>query len=427
MAVDRHRLDDYKPYIYRTHDGGKSWAAIVDGIPDGSFVNVVREDPVKQGLLYAGTELGIYLSFDDGDHWQSLQQNLPVTSIRDIDVHHDKYFDDLVIATHGRAFWVLDDISALRQLGADSADSAAALFKPATVVRVHLQSFTGTPMHDDEPKAANPPNGAILDYWLKDDATGPVTLDILDAQGKPVRQFSSTDKSTLPDLSKIDATAEWFPQPMPLVATRGMHRFVWSLRYPAPEGLGRDGVWVLPGNYTAKLTVGGKSYTQLFTVINDPRVKATQADLIKQQALAFKVQTERATLAVVGDEVSSTLKQLEGDEAKVPVELAEKLKAFEQQVSTDTEMHAVPPGYGQPGAAPARVGSLAYVTGAFDALQGAVENADGAPTTDALKGYAEQKAKADTAIARWQLDKESLPPLNVDLQKAGLPELDPKK
>ncbi|MFI4920804.1 MAG: WD40/YVTN/BNR-like repeat-containing protein, partial [Gammaproteobacteria bacterium] len=324
-AIDRHRLDDYRPYIYRTHDGGKSWTPIAAGIPDGSFVNVVREDPVKQGLLYAGTELGIYISFDDGDHWQSLQQNLPVTSIRDIDVHHDRYNDDLVIATHGRAFWVLDDISALRQL--DDARSAAVLFKPADAVRLHLPGFTGTPMHADEPGAANPPDGASLDYWLQDDATGPVTLDILDAQGKPVRHFSSADKSTPPDLAKIDATAEWFPRPMPLPATRGMHRFVWNLLYPAPEALGRDGVWVLPGNYTVKLTVGGKSYSQPLTVLNDPRVKATQADLTQQQTLAFEIQTQRARLAVAGGEVSSILKQLEAAEAKAPADLMGKLKA----------------------------------------------------------------------------------------------------
>ncbi len=426
-AVDRHRLDDYKPYIYRTHDGGKTWTPIAEGIPDGSFVNVVREDPVKKGLLYAGTELGIYLSFDDGDHWQSLQQNLPVTSIRDIDVRHDKWFDDLVIATHGRAFWVLDDISALRQLDAATADRAAALFKPATAVRVHEQNFTGTPMHLDEPKAPNPPFGATLDYWLKDDAKGPVTLDILDARGKTVRRYSSTDKHEGPDLTKIDATAEWYPAPAPLPATRGMHRFVWSLRLPAPAGLGREGVWALPGSYTAKLTVDGASYTQPLAVVNDPRVKITAAELAKQQALALQIQAERVALSAADDAVSSTLRQLEAVEAKAPAELAGRLKAFEQQLSADTELHAVPPGYGQPGGKPERLGSLSYVTGSFDALQSAVESADATPTPDALKGYAEQKAQADAALAQWQHDQESIPPLNAALQQAGLPALDPKQ
>ncbi len=415
-AIDRHRVDDYKPYIYRTHDGGKTWTLIAAGIPDGSFVNAVREDPVKPGLLYAGTEFGIYLSFDDGDHWQSLQQNLPITSIRDIDVHHDKYNDDLVIATHGRAFWVLDAV-----------DAAAVLFKPDNAVRMHLPGFTGTPMHSDEPQASNPPEGATLDYWLKDDATGAVSFDILDATGKTVRHFSSADKHSPPDLSKITNTPDWSAQPTPLYATRGMHRFVWDLHYPAPEGLGGDGVWALPGDYTVKLTVDGKSYSQPLTVLNDPRAKASQADLAKQQALAFEVQAERAKLAAASDEVMSTLKQLEAAAAKAPAELAGRLKAFEQQVTADTELHAEPPGYGQPGSAPEKLGSLSYVSGAMDALQPAVENADAAPSPDALKGYAEQQAKATAALAQWQHDQESIPPLNAALQQAGLPALDPKR
>ncbi|HEV2212852.1 MAG TPA: hypothetical protein VGS99_05860, partial [Gammaproteobacteria bacterium] len=424
-AVDRHRLDDYKPYIYRTHDGGKSWSLVTDGIPDGSFVNVVREDPLKQGLLYAGTERGMYVSFDDGGHWQSLQQNLPVTSIRDIDVHHDKYNDDLVIATHGRAFWVLDDISALRQSAV--VDGAAALFKPDDAVRLHLPGFTGTPMHSDEPGAANPPDGARLDYWLKDDATGAVTLDILDAHGKPLRHYSSADKHEAPDLGAIDATAEWYAKPAPLSAAHGMHRFVWDLHLPAPAGLGGEGIWALPGDYSVKLTVDGKSYSQPLTVLNDPRVKVSGKDLAQQQALARQIEAQRAALAAAGDAVGGTLKQLAAAEAKAPAELAARLKAFEQQLSGHTEMYAVPPGFGQPGGKPEKVGSLAYVSQAFDALQSAVEDADGAPTPDALKGFAAQKAKADAALAQWQHDQESIPPLNVELKQAGLPALDPNK
>ena len=426
-AIDRHRVDDYKPYIYRTRNGGKTWDLIVDGIPDGSFVNVVREDPLKQGLLYAGTERGVYVSFDDGASWQSLQQNLPLTSIRDIDVHHDVYNDDLVIATHGRAFWVLDDISALRQLAAGTADEAAVLFKPASAVRLHLPGFTGTPMHADEPGAANPPDGAVLDYWLKDDAQGAVTLEILDAKGKSVRHYSSADKHAGPDLAQIDATPEWFPASASLSAAHGMHRFVWDLHYPAPAALGGAGVWALPGGYTVKLTVAGKSYIQPLTVVNDPRVKASAADLARQQVLALQVQAERAALATASDEARSILKQLVAAQAKAPAELAGQLKAFEQQLTADTELHAVPAGYGQPGGKPEQVGSLAYVSQAFDALQGAVESADAAPTADALKGYAEQKAKATAAIAQWQHDRESIPPLNTELKQAGLAELDPKK
>jgi hypothetical protein len=366
----------------------------------------------------------MYVSFDDGVHWQSLQLNLPVTSIRDLDLHHDAYSDDLVVATHGRAFWVLDDISALRQLDATRSGAATVLFKPADAVRMHLASFTGTPLHADEPSAPNPPDGAILDYWLRDDVQSPVTLEILDARGKSLRRFSSADPLNPPDLSKINATPDWYAAPTPLKAGAGLHRFVWDLRYLAPLALRGDdvsGVWVLPGRYTVRLVVDGKTYSQPLTVRNDPRVKATSSDLARQQALAFKIQTQRDELADAVKEVSSILKQVTVVEPKAPAELAAKLRAFEAQITALTELHAVAPGYGQPGSSPERVGSLAYVAAAFDALQPAVENADSSPTPDALKGYAEQKRKAGAAIADWQrLKAGTLPALNVALQQAGL-------
>src|SRR5690348_5755238 len=199
-AVDRHRLGDRKPYIYRTRDGGKTWTLIVSGIRDGDFVNVVREDPTRKGLLYAGTELGMYVSFDDGDHWQSLQQNLPRTSVRDIDVKND----DLVIATHGRGFWIMDDVSALRQM--DGHTVATRLFKPAAAYRVRTPGFTGTPMPRDEPTAENPPWGAYVDYELAAKPAKPVELSIYDASGKLVRHYSSADQPKAPDLSKINMT-----------------------------------------------------------------------------------------------------------------------------------------------------------------------------------------------------------------------------
>ena len=429
-AIDRHRLDDYKPYIYRTHDGGKHWDLIADGIPDGSFVNAVREDPVMPGLLYAGTEYGMYVSFDDGDHWESLQLNLPTTSVRDMDLHHDQWNDDLVIATHGRAFWVLDDISALRQLH-EIRNADAVLFKPANAVRLHLSFFTGTPLQADEPKAPNPPAGAILDYWLKDAASGPVSLEILDAKGKTVRLFSSEDKHAAPDLSQINNTPEWETAPSQLGTSAGMHRFVWSLLYPAPEALqdaaGEGGVWALPGRYSVKLTVDGKSYVQPLTLLLDPRVKhATSKDLAAQQVLAFKIEAERAKLAAAASDVSSVLKQLAAAEAKAPAELAARLKTFERDVSGDTELHAVPVGFGQPGAAPEKLGSLSYVMGAMDALQPSVQNADGPPSPDALKGYAEQRAMAAKAIAGWETMKaKRMPSLNAELKAAGFDEIKP--
>ncbi len=231
-AVDRHRLDDFKPYVYRTRDGGAHWQLAVAGIPGGSFVNAVREDPVRKGLLYAGTEKGVYFSLDDGDHWQPLQANLPVTSVRDLEVHGD----DLVIATHGRAFWVLDDVAPFRQLDARVAGAAAWLFEPATAVRLRPAGFTGTPSPKDESAAANPPLGALLDYALKT-AAQQVALEIRDGQGELVRRYTSADPAPGPDLTKLAITPDWVPPPVRLATTPGMHRFVWPLRYAAPAGL----------------------------------------------------------------------------------------------------------------------------------------------------------------------------------------------
>ncbi len=191
VAVDRHRLDDQKPYIYRTRDYGKTWQPIANGIAGNSFVNAIREDTEVKGLLYAGTELGIYVSFNDGDHWQPLQLNLPVTSVRDITIHQD----DLIIATHGRSFWILDDITPLRQMSSQSRGTPR-LFKPATAVRIDNDVFLGSPLPPEEPVAKNPPDGAIIDYYLPSPAKT-VTLEIFDSSGKLVRRSASrTEEGT---------------------------------------------------------------------------------------------------------------------------------------------------------------------------------------------------------------------------------------
>jgi len=224
LAVDRHRLDDDAPYIYRTADGGQSWQRIDRGLPSNAFVNVVREDPARKGLLYAGTERGMFVSFDDGGHWQSLQQKLPMTSVRDIEVHGD----DLVIATHGRGFWIMDNVTALRQMDAalSSLVTGAALFKPADAIRLRPTGFTGTPMPKDEPMAANPPDGAAIDYVLPADGKGPVMLTIYNAEGKKFASFSSSDKPATPDAAKLTYAPEWAPPKPSLSAEPGMHRFV---------------------------------------------------------------------------------------------------------------------------------------------------------------------------------------------------------
>lgn len=416
-AIDRHRLDDYKPYIYRTHDGGKHWTEISNGIPDGSFVNVVREDPERKGLLYAGTELGIYVSFDDGDHWQPLQFNLPVTSVRDINVHEN----DLVIATHGRAFWVMDDIAPLRQIDSKVSDAQTWLYKPADAYRIKLASFTGTPLHEDEPTAANPPVGAYIDYYLKTAPQGPVTLDILDANGRLLRHYSSTDKQQRPDLQKINGTPDWFHEPEVLPATAGMHRYVWDLREAALADNQSPGVWVVPGTYRARLTVNGHAYTQSFTVREDPRVKASQADLEKQYRLARQIEAQHAQVTLAGKQVVDLLKQIDALQAKAPGAVAKQLAAFAADVTRLTELRAVPAPYGTPGSSPTDVTSLAYISGSLGTLQRAVESADTAPTADAMTGFRKQSRAAQAALAAWsRFESERLPAMNKALEQAGL-------
>ena len=290
-AVDRHRLDDRRPYLYKTLDFGKTWKLAVDGIAEPAFLNCIREDPKRQGLLYAGTEFGVYVSFDDGGHWQPLQLNLPVTSVRDLVIHED----DLVVATHGRAFWVLDNISPLRQMSAKL--KADFLFPPARAVRINNDTFSGTPVPPDEPQAKNPARGAYIDYYLAKDS-GDVTLTILNAQGKAIRRFSGKDKPA-PIPANLPIAPRWFEASPPFSATAGMHRWIWDLRYGRGAEMGDDsddgdgppppGPLVQPGTYRVKLSVDGKELVQPLSVRMDPRSLATPAELSQQFQWALKV------------------------------------------------------------------------------------------------------------------------------------------
>lgn len=431
-AIDRHRVDDYKAYIYKTSDAGKSWTPIASGIPHGSFVNVVREDPRKQGLLYAGTEMGVYVSFDGGDHWQPLQLNLPTSSVRDIDVHED----DLVIGTHGRGFWILDNITPLRQLNDETLRSDVVLFQPAQAYRVRPAGFTGTPLPKDEPMAPNPPYGAMIDYYLKSEVTGPIALDVLDEKGEVIRHYSSEDKFQQPDNGKIVVTPDWFAQPQMLSRSAGHHRFLWDIHYAAPKALWRpsrsgdrvEGLWAPPGKYTVRLAVGGREYTQLFVVVNDPRVKASQDDLVQQLGLARKVETDRVSLAEASTQVQSLLKQSAALRDKTSRKLSGRLAAFEDAAKELTELRATAIPYGAPGGAPTKLTSFLYLSSAFDKLQHAIEDADGAPTADSLAGFEKQHAVLQTSLKRWEsLRNRLLPELNKALQKQKLPALAPEK
>jgi photosystem II stability/assembly factor-like uncharacterized protein len=275
-AAERHQLEDYEPHIYRTRDAGKTWQPITKGLPEGIYVQTVKEDPLRRGLLFCGTERGVFVSFDEGDSWQSLQMNLPPTSMRDLQIKGD----DLLVATHGRGFWVLDDITALRQIDRQTAGADAILYRPAEAFRLPEPSDQGTPLPKDEPSAANPPTGAVLDYYLKAPPSAAVALEILDASGAVVRRFSSDDRPAPRDPNTLAVQLVWAPQTEPLPATAGMHRWVWDLRGPpaaggrgrgAGGGRGRGAGLAAPGSYTVRLTVDGKTYSQPLTVKADPR------------------------------------------------------------------------------------------------------------------------------------------------------------
>ncbi len=273
-AIDRHRLTDNEPYIYRTKDGGKTWRKITDGLPKGVYLQTVKEDTERKGLLFAGTELGVFVSFDDGEHWQSLQMNLPPTSMRDLAIHGD----DLIVATHGRGFWVLDDITPLRQITEETIKSNAFLFRPADAFVIPQPSENGTPQPRDEPLADNQPFGAIIDYYLKSNSKEPVVLEIFNPAGESIRRYASDDKITPVDPNTLDIPAFWVKSPPQLSNASGMHRWIWDLHPTPPTATGAGGFRrglppVLPGIYTVKLTVNGKTSAQVLTVKPDPRLK----------------------------------------------------------------------------------------------------------------------------------------------------------
>jgi photosystem II stability/assembly factor-like uncharacterized protein len=302
-AVNRIRLDDMHPHIYRTKDGGKTWKEITNGLPNDP-INVVKEDPIRKGLLFAGSERAVYVSFDDGEHWQSLRRNMPATSIRDLVIKDD----DIVVGTHGRSFWILDDITALRQIGSQVSTT---LYKPQLATRVRWNMYPDTPMPQDEPVGENPPDGAMIEYYLKD-AAAEATLDIYDAAGKPVRHYSSRD--TMYAVPKVNIPEYWIRPQEVLPAAAGAHRFLWDMHYTplnVPPSYPISAIyentapaytspWVMPGDYKVKLTVNGKEYTQPLQIRMDPRVKTSKAGLQQQHDLSYDcyTRTQKAMIAM---------------------------------------------------------------------------------------------------------------------------------
>jgi photosystem II stability/assembly factor-like uncharacterized protein len=299
IAVNRFRLNDLHPWVYRTHDGGAHWTKITNGLPDDEPVNAVRADPMVPGLLYAGTEGNVFVSFNDGNDWQSLQLNLPHTSMRDLDVH----VNDLIVATHGRGFWILDDIEPLRELAHTSAWNGPHIFAPITAYRVRRSVNTDTPLPPEEPHGMNPPDGAILYYTLPASASH-VAITVYNAQGIEVRRYSSDDPAPRP--VEFDKPTYW-ERPFVRPSTdAGMHRFVWDLREPSPESIAVDlpisavyqdtprvpqGALIVPGRYTVRLDVDGVVRSQSLRVVMDPRVSISQSTLERQYAMAHDVAT----------------------------------------------------------------------------------------------------------------------------------------
>jgi photosystem II stability/assembly factor-like uncharacterized protein len=422
-AVDRHRLGDRKPYLYITHDYGKNWKLSVDGIAPTHFLRAVREDPKQRNLLFAGTEFGIYVSFDAGDHWQPLQQNLPVTSVRDMTIHGS----DLIVATHGRSFWILDDIAPLRQAAAVNATKPY-LFAPPMTVRVDNDAFLGTPLPPEEPQAKNPPDGAIVDYYLGSDA-GKVTLQVLDENGRVLRHFSSADKTTI-KRPLLPIAERWFPKPQTLKTSPGEHRFIWDL---SSGGSGTDvegqdidaasvppGPRVPPGTYTLRLTVDGTSMERSAHVTMDPRSAATTQVLDQQFALAGSIYRETLASRKAMAELESVETQLNKLHSKSnnPADLQRELRG------ALTKLESIKNGVDENSdAAKKQIGLADANTGLGVALR-VVESGDRPAPAQAIVIFDRMRSAANTQIRAWQHFKKSdLANVNAALQRAHQPPL----
>jgi hypothetical protein len=423
-AVNTMRIDDLQPHIFATHDSGKTWREIANGIPAGQIVNAVREDPKRKGLLFAGTEKGVYVSFDDGANWESLRLNLPASSVRDLIIKND----DLVVATHGRGFWILDNITPLGQLNRNQREDL--LFKPQTALRVRANLNTDTPLPPDEPAGENPPDGAIIDYFLSKDANGPVTIEIKDAKGQSVRKYSSADAPVQANPKRLKIPSYWI-RPLQSVSTNaGMHRFLWDMHYTpvpdvepafpmsatyrntAPEA---TSPWAAPGGYTVTLTVDNKTFSQPLTVAMDPRVKTSAAALQEQFDLSWQLYQLRLKLAPMGKKFDDIAEQLTKLRAKAAErsDVTQKLEAFAQ-----TLMKFGPP-HPRPGAPPSLF-VLESTTRLFNDIQGA----DAAPTAAVKAAVADLDTKVGPMMDAWhKLLESDLPGLNQQLKQAGFSEI----
>ena len=428
-AVNTFRRDDLRPHIWRTRDGGKSWTEIVAGIDSGAVINVVREDPKRRGLLFAGSETHVWVSFDDGDHWQSLRLNMPATSIRDLVIKDD----DIVLGTHGRSFWILDDITPLRQLAAAPSTRETRLFAPQVATRFRWNKNTDTPLPPDEPAGENPPDGAIVDYVLGSNVSGPVALEIVDGTGAVVRRYASTD-TALPPADIGNTPAYWIRPTQILSAAPGMHRFVWDLHYERPAVLNTAypisatphntpreprGPWALPGRYTLRLTVNGRRYEQPLTVRMDPRVKTPAAELRQQFATATRLTSLLRQDHDALGEISSLRRQLRAARERGDSTVGGAIAAL------DAKLAALEGGGGgRGGRGGANGASFSALNGELATLYGIVEGADAAPTTPALTAIDDRERALMSLLSTWKaIRSKDVPGVSTQLERLGIARL----
>ncbi len=405
VAVDRHQFDDLRPYIYKTSDYGKTWTKLGKGLPDNTFVRVVREDPKRKGLLYAGTETGVYVSFDDGSNWRSLKLNLPTTPVHDLEIKND----DLVVATHGRAFWILDDLSPMRQYNDEVATKDTFLYTPATAYRIQAGAG-GEHQHPSKRVAQNPPAGAVIYYYLKDAPKHEVEtkIEILDASGKVIRKYSSAEYDTLEEPPGPDDKK---PEKQ-LKPEAGLNRFVWNLRYEEARhvpgyylweyGAGAQGPVAVPGHYQVRLTVGGETQTAGFDLKLDPRVKVSQADLEAQLKLLLQTRDELSRVYDTVNQMQDVRSQLAGLKRRLPEnanskniataadDLEKKLVAVREDL-INLEIDANEDSLAYP---PQLDAKLAYL--AMD-----VGTADSAPTEAEYREFDKLKRQSGELLGRW--------------------------
>ncbi len=432
-AVNTLRLDDMRPHLFRTHDGGKTWKEIDNGIPDGAATSAIREDPKRKGLLYAGSETQVYVSFDDGDHWHSLRLDMPAVSVRDLEVKDD----DLIAATHGRGYMILDDVTPLRQYSEKLTAENAHLYTPQVAMRIRNDMNPPTPWPPEMATGENPPNGAVIDYYLGPKFAGVVTLEIDDSKGETVAKFASTDPVPPLDPRYPDPTL-WARMPRVVETAPGHHRFLWDMHYAEVPGMstGPDAEqavphdtpavssspWVVPGSYTVKMTASGKTMSAPLTVVMDPRVKTPVTDLQKQFMISKAMYDEMMQATTAIHEATMLRKQMEADGYKGPSGESSELESkLEKIIGVERGEER---GGGRRGPGGPQAPTIGSVRMQLARLENEIQNADVAPTTTQVEAADEMGKPLAGLLEQWnEVKRSDLKSLNQMLQERGLPML----